>query len=185
VTNKKTKTLAFLLIGAGLLILGGLALAFLPKLGSEASSAYQSAIPVEVDYPAPQVNLTDLQGNSVSLEGLRGQWVLINHWAFWCTPCRDELPILEKYYKDHQDKNFTIVAIESGGDYDDVAYHAKLYRLSFPVWQDPQGIAASEFFVGAFPTSFMINPDGQVVLAWAGPISRDVLDQYITPLLEE
>jgi peroxiredoxin len=184
-SNKKSKTMAFFLIGAGLLILGGLALTLLPRPGSEETSAYQSAIPVEVDYTAPQVKLTDLQGNTVSLEGFRGQWVLINHWAFWCTPCRDELPVLEKYYKDHRDQKFTIVAIESGGMHEDVAYHAKLYRLTFPVWQDPKGIAAGEFYVSAFPTSFVIDPDGQVVLAWAGPISREVLDEYVTPLLEK
>jgi peroxiredoxin len=183
-SNKKTKILALFLIGAGLIVLGGLALVILPRPGTGASAGYKSAIPVEVDYPAPQVSLTDLEGDPASLEDYRGQWVLVNHWAFWCTPCRDELPVLQKYYQDHKEQNFAIIGIESEGEYEDVAYHAKLYRLTFPVWQDPQGSAAREFLVGAFPTSFVIDPNGQVRLGWAGPISREMLEQYITPLLE-
>ena len=183
--NPKTKFLALFMIGAGLLVLGGLALVSLPKLGAGASADYKSAIPVEVDYPAPQVNLTDLEGNPVSLEDYRGRWALVNHWAFWCAPCRDELPVLQKYYQAHKEQNFTIIGIESEGAYEDVSYHAKLYKLTYPVWLDPHGEAARDFFVGAFPTSFVIDPNGQVVLGWAGPISREMLEQHITPLLEK
>lgn len=181
------KVVSLALIGAGFLILGAVLLIVLPKLGAGAQSEsgdYPSAIPVKVNYPAPEIELADLQGKPVSLVDYRGKVVLVNNWAFWCPPCRAELPVLEKYYQEHKTDNFTIVGIEAGGEFEDVDYHVKLYKLTFPIWMDPGELALRTFNNLTLPNSYVIDANGQVVYAWSGPISRAMLEQYITPLLE-
>ena len=189
---KKTKSsvniLVIALIGIGLIALGGLAMAYL--LRSDAGAAelpekYESAIPVEVDYPAPELSLTDLEGNPVSLADYSGKVVLVNNWAFWCTPCRAELPILERYYKEHKDQNFVVLGIDAGSDVEDVVYHVKLFKLTYPIWLDPKTEALRAFRNNGLPNSYVIDANGQVRLAWTGAINRETLEKTVTPLLEK
>ena len=138
-----------------------------------------------VDYPAPKLSLKDLNGETVSLTDYAGQVVLVNNWAYWCPPCRAEMPILERYYQDHQAENFTIIGIESGGPAQTVQYYVDQYRLTFPVWLDPKIKAVAAFGNRSLPNSYVIDEEGQVRLAWTGPISRAMLEQFVTPLLEQ
>lgn len=182
------RIIAMISIGAGLLILGLLALLFLPKMVagiSEEEREYPSAVPVVVDFPAPEVSLSDLEGSPVSLEDYLGQVILVNNWAFWCAPCRAELPILQDYYDDHRHQNFAVIGIEAGGELFDVEYHVDLYRLTYPIWLDPDGKGVRAFRNPGLPNSYVIDSDGQVRLAWNGPISREMLEEHVTPLLEE
>ncbi len=176
------------LLGAGLLILGLAAgVLLLPNLAKQIKGQpdYQSAIPYPVDYQAPNIELADLQGNPVSLAALKGQVVLVNLWATWCPPCKAEMPTLNAYYQDHRGENFVVVAIDDSESADIVQDFVTQQQLSFPVWADPDGRSSRAFQVNYLPTSFLIDPTGQVVLAWDGPITRQVLEEYVTPLLEE
>jgi thiol-disulfide isomerase/thioredoxin len=186
------KVLALIVIGIGLLLVAAASLIYIPRVSSGSTDAssedplnYQSAVPVQADFAAPVLKLSDLSGKPVALEDYRGKVVLINNWAFWCPPCRAELPVLEAYYKDNQKHNFVIVGIESGGEFQDVDFHAKKYKLTFPVWLDPRESAMDAFKTDVLPSSYVVDPNGRVVLAWAGPITRAMLDQYVTPLLEK
>ncbi len=187
--KRNAKILSLIMAIAGLtLVIVAAALIFLIKSSSAntgEASDFISAVPLEMDFAAPEVKLNDLKGAPVSLADFRGQTVLVNHWAFWCPPCRDELPTLEKYYKDHRNQKFTIVAIESGGEFEDVDYFARQFKLTFPVWMDPGEKAASAFNVVALPSSFIIDPAGQVIMGWSGEISREMLEKHITPILEK
>ena len=177
-----------MLAGSGLVIAGALALAyfFWSEVGaSNVSGGFESAIPLAVDYPAPKLSLKDLNGETVSLADYAGQVVLVNNWAYWCPPCRAEMPILERYYQDHQAENFTIIGIESGGPAQTVQYYVDQYRLTFPVWLDPKIKAVAAFGNRSLPNSYVIDEEGQVRLAWTGPISRAMLEQFVTPLLEQ
>lgn len=179
---------AMISIGVGLLVLGLLALLLLPKMAagiSEEEGEYQSAVPVVVDFPAPEVSLINLEGNTVSPEDYLGQVILVNNWAFWCTPCRAELPFLQDYYNDHRHQNFAVIGIEAGGEPFDVEYHVDLYRLTYPIWLDPDEKAVRAFRNPSLPNSYVIDSNGQVRLAWNGPISREMLEEHVTPLLEE
>jgi peroxiredoxin len=184
------RVLALLLSGIGLLLIAVASLFLLHRQPSSRPTSdnladYPSVVPVKVNFAAPRLNLNDLNGKPVSLEDYRGKVVLINNWAFWCPPCRAELPTLETYYQDHQQDNFVIIGIDSGDEFADVDYHVKKYSLTYPIWLDPQTKAADAFNTDSLPTSFVVNPQGQVVLAWAGSISREMLDQYLTPILEK
>ncbi len=174
------------LIGAGLLVLGVVAWALLPGWSRVASSqAQNSVIPVEVNFPAPELHLSDLRGNPVSLADYRGQVVLVNNWATWCPPCKAEMPALQAYYEKHHHQNFTIVAIEAGEPPAEVVAFVQQYGLTFPIWLDPDQKATAAFRNPGLPSSYVIDPEGTVRLAWTGAISREMLEKYVTPLLEE
>jgi cytochrome c biogenesis protein CcmG/thiol:disulfide interchange protein DsbE len=187
--------LAMLLIGTGLLLLGGLALVMIPKLNSSANAQEKSAgasegslpssVPAVVDFPAPDLTLSNLDGDSVALSDFKSQVVLVNNWATWCPPCKAEMPTLQAYFEDYQDQGFEIVAIEAGDPVSQVAAFAKDYGLSFHVWPDPDQKALIAFRNTGLPNSYVIDKQGQVRLAWTGAISRDMLDKYVTPLLED
>ena len=174
--------------GGALVVLGLLALTYL--LWSEAGASnvpggFESAIPLAVDYQAPELHLKDVDGNPVSLADYDGQVVLVNNWAYWCPPCRAELPILERYFRDYRSQNFAILGIESGSPAQTVIQYVEQYELTYPIWLDPKIRAVAVFNNRSLPNSYVIDSDGQVRLAWTGPINHAMLEQYVTPLLEQ
>jgi thiol-disulfide isomerase/thioredoxin len=178
------RMLAMFLIGAGLLVLGVAAFFLLPKPEAGASDEL-SAVPLPVEYPAPQLDLTDMQGNPVSLADYSGQVVLVNNWATWCPPCQSEMPTLQAYYDDYSGEGFAIIAIDAGDPLADVAEFVKAYGLTFSVWPDLAQKATVAFRNPGLPSSYLIDRQGIVRLVWTGAISRGMLDKFVTPLLEE
>ena len=191
--SRRVKAGGLALAGAGLLILGILAgvLLLQNKTGTGSSQPdsenveLPSVVPAQVNFPAPDLSLNDVEGNPVSLADYRGQVVLVNNWATWCPPCKAEMPALQAYYEDHQDQGFVLVAIEAGEPADEVAQFASDYGLTFPVWLDPDSAALEAFNNFTLPSSYVIDAQGTVRLAWSGAISREMLEKYLTPLLEE
>jgi cytochrome c biogenesis protein CcmG, thiol:disulfide interchange protein DsbE len=175
-----------LMIGGGLMIIGLAAMFMLSTSGIlTARDMELSAIPVAVEYPAPQLELFDLEGKPGSLANLRGDVILVSNWATWCPPCKEEMPIFEAYYQEHKQKGFTIVAVEAGQSRTEVASFVKSYQLSFPVWLDPQSKSLDAFRNPKLPNSYLIDRDGMIRLAWTGGITKKILDQYVTPFLED
>lgn len=174
-----------LVIGGGLILLALAAFLSLPRAGQEAARQEYSAIPVAVDFPAPDVALTDLTGQPVTLSDFRGKIILYNAWATWCPPCKQEMPTLLAYYEAHKAQGFVIVAIADGQSPEEVRAFAQDYGLTFPVWPDPEYLASKTFRINSLPTSFVIDREGKVRLTWTGAISRAMLEKYVTPLLEQ
>ncbi len=189
VRQNPAKILAMAFIGVGLLVLGGLALVMLTRSSSASPqdeiNAYPSAVPANVNFKAPDLTLVDTSGKESNLADFSGKVVLVNNWAFWCPPCRAELPELQEYYNAHRKQDFTIVGIEAGGDEEDVLYHVDLYKLKYPIWLDPGSLALRLFQNQILPNSYVIDRQGVVRLAWNGPIDRNNLERFVTPLLEE
>lgn len=182
--RNRSQVLAMGLVGLGLLLIGVVALISLPRDGA-AAQGERSAVPAIVDFPAPELALNDLQGNPVELTDFQGQWVLVNNWATWCPPCKAEMPTLQAYYEAHRDKGFTIIAIDAGDPLPEVAAFVASYDLTFPVWPDTEEAAITAFRNNALPSSYLIDPQGGVRLAWNGAISRSMLEKYVTPMLED
>jgi cytochrome c biogenesis protein CcmG, thiol:disulfide interchange protein DsbE len=188
--RSKLAILPLVVVGAGLVLLGLAALLLFTRPraetpnGSQSNSA-ASTIPQAVNYPAPDLRLNDLQGKPVSLADQRGSWVLINNWATWCPPCKAEMPTLQAYFDQHRSQNFTLIAIEAGEPVEEVEEFVNQYKLGFTVWPDPEEKVYAAFHNLALPTSWLVDPQGQIRLTWAGPISREALERFVTPLLEE
>jgi peroxiredoxin len=186
-SRNNPQILALALIGAGLLVFGVIALVLLAKPAATPGNtpSISSAIPARVDFAAPSLSLTDLQGRPASLTDYLGQVVLVNNWATWCPPCKEEMPTLKAYFEDHRRQKFAVLGIEAGEPASEVADFVRAYGLTFPVWPDPAQKALDAFHNDALPSSYVIDRTGRVRLAWTGAINRAALEKYITPLLEE
>ena len=177
------KALPLLTLGLGAVLIG--TSAYLILNGVAPPSDF-STVPVEVNYPAPVLSLTNTRGISRSLADYSGQVVLVNLWATWCPPCKEEMPALQSFYNQHQDQGFVVIAINDGDPTQDVLQFVKDYRLTFPVWLDPTYIATEQAFKTLnLPSSFVIDRNGTVRLQWVGGISRKMLDQHVSPLIME
>lgn len=166
-------------------MIGAAALIVLPKQDLAEAGTERSTIPIEVNYAAPELELSDLDGAPVSLADYHGQIVLVNNWATWCPPCKAEMPTLQGYYDEHRAQNFSIIAIESGEPVADVEAFTREYGLTFEVWPDPTQKALAAFRNMNLPSSYVIDEQGTIRLAWTGAISRSMLEKYVTPLLED
>jgi peroxiredoxin len=145
-----------------------------------------SAVPVKVNYAAPELTLTDVQGKSSSLSDFRGQVVLVNLWATWCPPCKEEMPALESFYRKHKGDGFIVIAVNDGDPTPDVNQFVKDYGLTFPIWLDPTYQGTDHAFKTVnLPSSYVIDREGTIVLSWVGGIDHKTLEKYVTPVIKE
>ena len=113
---------------------------------------------------APDFTLKSLSGEEVSLIQQRGNYVLVNFWATWCGPCKMEMPSLETLHQRFKSKNFSLLAISNdmfGARV--VEPFIKAHNLSFTVLLDQQLQASNKFGVVSLPTTFMIDPEGNLI----------------------
>jgi peroxiredoxin len=113
---------------------------------------------------APNFTLKSLSGEEVSLLQKRGNYVLVNFWATWCGPCKVEMPSLETLHQRFKSKNFSLLAISNdmfGARI--VEPFIKAHNLSFTVLLDQQLQASNKFGVISLPTTFMIDPEGNII----------------------
>lgn len=177
------KLLSLVLLGLGLLLVAGAAYFILDQSSPQTTV---STVPARVRFPAPELALNDTQGVSRSLADYRGQVVLVNLWATWCPPCKEEMPTLQAFYDKYKDSGFIIIAINDGDPAPDVLQFVEDYALTFPVWLDPTYVATEEaFHTLNLPSSFVIDRDGTIQLTWVGGISMKMLESYVTPLIME
>jgi cytochrome c biogenesis protein CcmG/thiol:disulfide interchange protein DsbE len=120
-------------------------------------------VPFTVDFPLP-----DVQGHVVRLSDLRGRPVLLNFWATWCSPCREEMPSMNALYKDYQAKGLAMVAIaiDDGGKRV-VAPFIQAYGLTFPVLLDPQNMLGTRLQMLGIPTSYLLDKRGRIAIDFA------------------
>lgn len=155
-----------------LLILFSCAVVLLGLSGcSESETELQpvAATPVQ-GQSAPDFTLTDMQGAKVSLSGLRGKVVILNFWATWCPPCREEMPSMEKLHQQFNDQGLVILAVNVEKDAAALKNFLQQNGYSFPVLQDKKSEVQNLYKVFRFPESFIIDRNGQVVQKVIGAI---------------
>jgi cytochrome c biogenesis protein CcmG/thiol:disulfide interchange protein DsbE len=139
---------------------------------------------VAIGEAAPASPLPRLEGGGEgSLADYRGRWILVNFWASWCGPCREEAPALERFQRQHGGGAFTVVGIDSRDLSGDGRNFVRRYGLSYPQLRDGNGDIAHEFGTTGVPENFLIDPRGKVRLLVRGPITSVYLRESVAPLL--
>jgi cytochrome c-type biogenesis protein len=127
---------------------------------------------VEVGSPVPAYRGMTLSGDSVSLADQRGRVVLLNVWATWCHPCREEIPELRVLHERYRDRGLELigVSVDAQGNEDGIRDFMNEFQMTYPVWHDPDERVSTQFLVVGVPATFLIDRDG--VLRWrkTGPI---------------
>jgi len=131
--------------------------------GPEPLDGESPTAPVEgtqVGNLAPDFQLQNVDGQTVSLGNLRGKPVLINFWATWCSPCRSEMPYIQEIYEEWSDKGLVVLAINIGESSSKAEEFMQSYNLSFTVLLDTKQDVAQRYNITGIPTTFFIDKDG-------------------------
>lgn len=131
--------------------------------------------------PVPTVAAATIDGEPFDLTSYRGRWVLINFFATWCVPCREEHPDLVAFDQRHQAiGDARVVGIIFDDDVDAIRRFRADNGGTWPMLQDPQGHLAVAFGVARVPESFLIAPDGTVVARLVGGVRDADLERLLT-----
>lgn len=124
--------------------------------------------------PMPDAELRMLGGKTAKLSSYRGKVLLINIWATWCAPCRDEMPSMEKLYRELKGSNFELLAISIDKDGEkSVAPFIKEVGVTFPVFLDPAQVTPPLYKITGVPETFLVNPEGVILHHLIGPTQWD------------
>jgi cytochrome c biogenesis protein CcmG/thiol:disulfide interchange protein DsbE len=141
---------------------------------------------IAIGEAAPASPLPQLEGGgNGSLADYRGRWVLVNFWASWCGPCRQEAPALEKFQRRHGGPGFTVVGIDTRDLSGDGRAFVKRFGLSYPQLRDGDGASAHDFGTTGVPENYLVDPEGKVRLVVVGPVDAEHLDGEVAPLLRD
>lgn len=130
---------------------------------------------VAVDMP-----LDDVYGNKANLSSFEGKWVVVNYWATWCPPCIVEMPELQSFHDAHEKKDALVIGIntEHIGKQQLLSFLDD-YFITYPVFVS-KPIKKSELgLIPGLPTTFLVSPDGKVVARQVGPVTQDMIEQFI------
>ncbi|WP_129627110.1 TlpA disulfide reductase family protein [Candidatus Oscillochloris fontis] len=143
----------------------------------------------EVNRPAPEFTLQTLDGNEVNLAAYKGKVVLVNFWGTWCEPCQRELPALQAANERYAEQGLVIIGVNltddertQGRSEDDIRSFVAQYQLTYPIALDQDGRVTDSFRVYPLPTSFFIDPQGQIRYVHVGELTLDDIIARFTEL---
>lgn len=162
----------------------------LTTLGALAACRGDGAQPlarIEVGQPAPAYAATTLAGDSASLAALRGRPVLLNVWATWCGPCREEMPSIEALHQRYGPRGLKVVAvsIDDPGSEQAIRDFAREYGLTFEILHDASGDIARDYQTTGIPETFIIGRDGIIRRKeigprdWSSPANRAIIARLL------
>ena len=137
--------------------------------------------------PAPEIGLKDLAGHAVSLAELKGRVVVVDFWASWCAPCREELPVLEALYRKYREQGLVIVGVGLDKDPKNLTKFLRASPLTFTVVHDAAGAVADRYSPPKMPSSYLIDRKGIVRHVHAGFRAADkaAIERELKALLAE
>lgn len=116
----------------------------------------------EISGPAPDFTLKSNQGKNLRLADLRGQVVMLNFWASWCGPCRQEMPLLDELYERYNPAGFVLLGVNVDADPKEADKLLGEIPVSFPVVYDTNSKVSESYKVDAMPTTIFIDRDGEL-----------------------
>jgi cytochrome c biogenesis protein CcmG, thiol:disulfide interchange protein DsbE len=137
----------------------------------------------EVGKPAPDFQVTTADGQKLTLADFKGQVLVLNFWATWCGPCKQELPLLEGYYRAQQPAGLRILAVATEDSLTPYQLRPLAKILTIPMVKRFKGADYGE--IKALPTNFVIDRDGILRYADAGGFTHESMVQLLGPLLEQ
>ncbi len=145
------------------------------------------ALHAQAAQPAPDFTLKTLAGPNLRLNEQRGQVVLLNFWATWCAPCKQEMPHLNKLHDKYRDTGFVLLGVNVDDDPAKAAADAAKLGIRFPVLLDSAKTVSKLYQLDAMPTTVVIDRDGQVRHVHQGYRNglEAVYDQQIRALVKE
>jgi peroxiredoxin len=124
--------------------------------------------------------LKGLNGKTYHLSDYRGKWVLVNYWATWCPPCREELPELEVFHNNHKDKDAVVLGVAMERiDPPRLKAFVDEQFLSYPILMTEPAARTELGRIPGLPTSFLVNPKGETVARQVGPLTVEDLETFI------
>ena len=132
--------------------------------------------------------LPDLSGNSIRLAELKGNVVLVNFFATWCAPCRDEMPTLEKVFRTYQNKGFLVLGVAGDSKGQEVVEpFVKKYGVTFPVVLDAENVVQRQYGVRGIPAVYLFDRQGKIATMYVGGANWDSAEAHalIDELLKE
>ena len=157
-------------------------------VGRALFSTYKESKEIEAVQLSQGIQATDftlplLNGKKVTLQEYKGKIVILNFWASWCEPCNTEMPHLQAFYERHQrDVEILAVNVTTKDKVTNVEKFVEKYRLTFPVLLDESGDTSTMYGAFTFPTTIIIDREGNINQEILGPMNEELLDSLIKPL---
>ncbi|MDJ0870578.1 MAG: TlpA disulfide reductase family protein [Gammaproteobacteria bacterium] len=152
-----------------------LMLCFATAAGVAAERSDQSLTPVEGRPPAPELDLLDMEGVRHRMADYRGKVVIVNFWATWCPPCREEMPSMQRAYEQLREEGIEMLAVNIGENEDIIFAFTANYPVEFPLLLDLDSATIQNWPVRGLPTTFVVDPQGRLAYraiggrAWDDP----------------
>ena len=172
-------------VGTGPALRGGaFRLALVLSLGLAAVAGTASAL--DKGTRLPEFGAKDLTGKPVSLGSLKGKVVIVDFWATWCAPCKEEMPVLERLYKKYKDKGLVVVGVSVDEEAGNVGPFIKKMKVSFPIVHDAGHKVADRFKPPKMPSSYVVDRKGIVRYIHEGFHAKDAaaLEKEVAALLK-
>ena len=167
-------------MGLGALFISGLVLATnsfsQPKAGMIEEVDSDDA--PQINAPAPDFELKSLTGEKKHLADYQGKVVVLNFWATWCGPCKDEMPFFQEIYERYGSE-IAVLAVNNQETVDKVSPFVEELGLTYEILMDNDGSVATQYQVIGFPTTYFIDPNGIIKFLHVGVLTQEQLDGYL------
>jgi len=136
-----------------------------------------------VNRPAPDFALKTFDGPTISLRALRGRPVVLNFWASWCPPCRQEASLLERTWRVYKKQGVAFIGVDIQDREDDALRFIREFDITYPNAPDPTGEVSISYGVSGLPVTFFVSREGQILRRWVGALEKEVLVRSIKEIM--
>jgi cytochrome c biogenesis protein CcmG/thiol:disulfide interchange protein DsbE len=145
----------------------------------------RAVVAVDLGKPAPGLVVPEVEGQTFDLSTLRGKVVIVNFWATWCVPCREEMPILEAFYRAHHGQGLEVIGLSMDRSRDREAVRKLMQSVSYPIALASDAKVNGFGAVRALPVTYVVDETGTVRASLASdkPLTEKRLEDVVLPLL--